>query len=125
MTAYTDSFPPPSAPLPNCMVSPLQCVLSAVILVSFKGLFLQVNDLAKLWSYSRLDAAVWLTTFFVSVMVDMDYGLLVGVVASALVLLLRAQQPPAFQLGHVPFTDLYLDLDRYQKVRLKSLRRNI
>ncbi|KAK8375447.1 hypothetical protein O3P69_008352 [Scylla paramamosain] len=92
------------------------CVLSAVILVSLKGLFLQVKDLAKLWSSSRLDAAIWLATFVVSVVVGLDYGLLAGLAASAVVLLLRSQRPPALHLGHVPFTDLYLDLDTYHKV---------
>lgn len=96
----------------------LQCVLACVILVSFKSLFLQVNDLIKLWSSSRLDAVVWLVTFVVCVVVDLDYGLLAGVLTSAVVLLLRSQRPPVLHLGHVPFTDLYLDLARYHKVKL-------
>ncbi|MPC17169.1 Solute carrier family 26 member 6 [Portunus trituberculatus] len=102
------SIGPLFSALPNC-------VLSAVILVSFRGLFLQVKDLAKLWSSSRLDAAIWLATFVVSVVVGLDYGLLAGLAASAVVLLLRAQRPPALHLGHVPFTDLYLDLKTYHK----------
>ncbi|XP_063863916.1 prestin-like [Scylla paramamosain] len=102
------SIGPLFSALPNC-------VLSAVILVSFKGLFLQVKDLAKLWSSSRLDAAIWLATFVVSVVVGLDYGLLAGLAASAVVLLLRSQRPPALHLGHVPFTDLYLDLNTYHK----------
>lgn len=52
-----------------------------------------------------------------SVVVDLDYGLLAGVVTSLVVLLLRAQRPPTASLGHVPSTDLYLDMDRYNKVR--------
>ncbi|MPC17171.1 Solute carrier family 26 member 6 [Portunus trituberculatus] len=91
------------------------CVLSAVILVSLKGLLLQVKDLTKLWSSSRLDTAIWLATFVVSLVVGLDYGLLAGLVASAVVLLLRAQRPLALHLGHVPFTDLYLDLKTYHK----------
>lgn len=93
-------------------------MLACVILVAFKSIFLQVKDFFKLWSSSRLDAAVWLATFVVCVVVGLDYGLLAGVLASAVVLLLRAQHPPALHLGHVPFTDLYLDLARYHKVRL-------
>lgn len=110
---------PSSGPLSDWTASsPRQCVLSSIVVVSFKSLFLQVKDLPKLWSSSRLDAAVWLVTFVVCVVVDLDYGLLAGVLTSAIVLLLRAQSPPALHLGHVPFTDLYLDLARYHKVRL-------
>ncbi|XP_045112525.1 prestin-like [Portunus trituberculatus] len=80
-----------------------------------QGLLLQVKDLTKLWSSSRLDTAIWLATFVVSLVVGLDYGLLAGLVASAVVLLLRAQRPLALHLGHVPFTDLYLDLKTYHK----------
>lgn len=106
--------------MPLRLVAPfltLQCVLSCIILVALKGLFMQVHDLPKLWASSRPDAAIWLVSCLVSIVVDLDYGLLAGVVTSLLVLLLRAQRPPTASLGHVPSTDLYLDLDRYHKVR--------
>ena len=121
-----DCMPFSVSPFSRCYLSRqllfsfLQCVLSAVILVSFKGLFLQVKDLAKLWSSSHLDGAIWLVTFVVSVVVGLDYGLLAGMTASAVVLLLRAQRPPALHLGYVPFTELYLDLDTYHKVTLSA-----
>ncbi|XP_050721947.1 sulfate anion transporter 1-like [Eriocheir sinensis] len=91
------------------------CVLSCIILVALKGLFLQVHDLFRLWSSSRPDAVIWLVSCLMSMVVDLDYGLLAGVVTSLMVLLLRAQRPPTANLGHVPSTDLYLDLDRYHK----------
>lgn len=85
--------------------------------MALKGLFMQVHDLPRLWSSSRLDASIWLVSCLMSVVVDLDYGLLAGVVTSLVVLLLRAQRPPTASLGHVPSTDLYLDMDKYNKVR--------
>lgn len=94
-------------------------------MVALKGLFLQVHDLSRLWSSSRPDAVIWLVSCIVSMVVDLDYGLLAGVVTSLLVLLFRAQKPTAASLGHVPSTDLYLDKDRYQKVRRKKTTLNV
>ncbi|XP_042227633.1 solute carrier family 26 member 6-like isoform X2 [Homarus americanus] len=90
------------------------CVLSTIIVVSLKGLFLQFHDLAALWATSKLDALIWVVTFSVSVIVDIDYGLMAGVGMSLLVLLARNQCPPTARLGHVPYTDVYLDLTKYQ-----------
>ncbi|KAK3870112.1 hypothetical protein Pcinc_024615 [Petrolisthes cinctipes] len=102
---------------------PNQCVLSSIIVVALKGLFLQVRDFKTLWWCSRLDALVWLTTFLTSVIVDIDYGLAVGVVVSVLVLVARSQAPPTARLGHVSNTDLYLDINKYHKaVELPGLR---
>lgn len=88
-------------------------MLASIIVVSLKGLFLQFYDLVTLWSVCRLDALIWLATFGVSVIVDIDYGLMVGVGVSMAVLLARSQCPPTAHLGHVPHTDLYLDLAKY------------
>ncbi|KAG7166010.1 Solute carrier family 26 member 6-like 2, partial [Homarus americanus] len=76
------------------------CVLSTIIVVSLKGLFLQFHDLAALWATSKLDALIWVVTFSVSVIVDIDYGLMAGVGMSLLVLLARNQCPPTARLGH-------------------------
>ncbi|XP_071514884.1 prestin-like isoform X2 [Panulirus ornatus] len=89
------------------------CVLASIIVVSLKALFLQLYDLVALWAVSRLDALIWLATFAVSVVVDIDYGLMVGVGVSLVVLLARSQRPPTARLGHIPHTDLYLDVAKY------------
>ncbi|XP_069160931.1 prestin-like [Procambarus clarkii] len=90
------------------------CVLSSIILVSLKGLFMQFQDLFTLWAVSHLDALIWAITFTVCVIVDIDYGLMAGMGGSLLVLLARSQRPPTARLGHVPHTDVYLDIAKYQ-----------
>ncbi|XP_066971274.1 prestin-like isoform X2 [Macrobrachium rosenbergii] len=99
------------------------CVLSSIIVVSLKGLFLQMKELKTLWALSRSDAFIWLATFGGSVILDIDYGLLVGVLASMLVLLLKSQRPTTACLGQIPNTDLYLDVSLYpQAVTLPGIR---
>ncbi|XP_042860860.1 prestin-like isoform X4 [Penaeus japonicus] len=89
------------------------CVLSSIIVVALKGMFLQVNDLRRVWAISRADASIWLVSFLAVVIIDIDYGLLIGVVISLFVLLYRGQAPSTAILGSVPNTDVYLDIKKY------------
>ncbi|XP_069160934.1 prestin-like isoform X2 [Procambarus clarkii] len=89
------------------------CVLSSIIVVALKGMFMQVKDLRRVWAVSRADALIWLASFLGVVIIDIDYGLLLGIVVSLLVLLGRSQQPKTALLGCVPNTDIYLDINKY------------
>lgn len=91
------------------------CVLSSIIVVALKGMFMQVDDLRKVWAVSRADALIWIMSFFCVVIIDIDYGLLIGIITSLLVLLGRSQHPRAARLGRVPNTDVYLDVNKYSE----------
>ncbi|XP_075984145.1 prestin-like [Anticarsia gemmatalis] len=91
-----------------------RCVLAAIVVVSLKGLFMQVKDLRRFWRLSKLDAAVWLVTFVITLAVNVDLGLLAGIMASIATLFYRAQTPYTCLLGRVMDTDLYLDVKRYR-----------
>lgn len=93
-------------------------------MVALKGMFLQVSDLQRVWKISRVDATIWISTFLGVVIIDIDYGLLLGVVVSLLVLLSRSQKPRTACLGHVPNTDLYLDVSKYHAVSIQSTKRH-
>ncbi|XP_052757673.1 prestin isoform X2 [Galleria mellonella] len=91
-----------------------RCVLAGIIVVSLKGMFVQVKELPKFWKLSKLDAVVWLVTFLVTVLVNIDIGLGAGLAASVGALFCRAQKPYTCLLGRVLNTDLYLDIKRYR-----------
>ncbi|XP_041972434.1 prestin isoform X2 [Aricia agestis] len=91
-----------------------RAVLASIIVVSLKGMFMQVKDLKKFWRLSQLDACVWLVTFLVTVLVNIDIGLGAGLVASVGALFARSQRPYTCLLGRVLDTDLYLDIKRYR-----------
>lgn len=59
---------------------------------------------------------LWLVSFSVTVLVDIDYGLGCGLLFSLLVLFKRYFDPVVAKLGWVPNTDIYLELDNYQSV---------
>lgn len=90
------------------------CVLASIILVALKGMFMQVYDFLKMWKQSKPDALLWVVSFLVTVLVDIDYGLGTGVLISLLLLLKRNNQPTVTRLGWIPKTDIYVDIDTYQ-----------
>ncbi|KAL6264121.1 hypothetical protein P5V15_004199 [Pogonomyrmex californicus] len=91
-----------------------RCVLASIIVVALKGMFQQVNQLIKFWKLSKADAIIWVVTFFIVTLINIDIGLLAGLLVSLFIILLQAIRPYTCLLGHIPHTDLYLDLGRYK-----------
>ncbi|GFR90206.1 sulfate transporter-like, partial [Elysia marginata] len=58
--------------------------------------------------------AVWLITFSATALLDVDLGLLVGVVFALLTVIIRSQRPYSCILGQVPGTDIYKDISVYK-----------
>lgn len=96
-------------------LDPFQCVLSALIVIAVKPLIVQVKDFPKFWCKSKIDAAIWFATCFFVVIVAIDIGLLIGVSLSVLGLMYNSLKPHVCVLGHVPETNLYLDVDKFER----------
>ncbi|XP_074100909.1 LOW QUALITY PROTEIN: prestin [Cotesia typhae] len=98
------------------LLEPLpRCVLASIIVVALKGMFLQVKDLIKFFKLSASDAAVWIATFLTVIILDVEYGLLVGAIFCLLKLIMLSMKPYTCKLAVVPGTELYLDTNRYHK----------
>jgi len=113
-----------------------QAVLASIIVVALRSVLLQVLDLPAFWRLSKTDGMLWLCVFFSVVLIDIDYGLLIGFTLSAAKVFLQVcliqkysnwkyltaisnfQGLKAYTclLGNVPHTDLYLDIKRYKAV---------
>ncbi|XP_058834299.1 solute carrier family 26 member 10-like [Topomyia yanbarensis] len=91
-----------------------RCVLAGIIVVSLKGLLMQVTQFVAFWRLSCVDAAVWMVTFLTVVLVAIDLGLLVGILLSVCCIFFRGMKPYTCLLQNVPQTDLYLDVNRYK-----------
>jgi len=88
-------------------------VLAGVIIVTLKGLFMQIRDLRELLKTSPLDAVVWATCFLATVLIDFKVGLGFGVIASVAVLIYRGHCPHYCILGLLPGTEFYADASQY------------
>lgn len=78
-----------------------KCVLAAIVLVNLRSVMLKFLTVPDLWRKSRVDALVWIVTCAAVVILDADIGLLVGVVASLLFVLIRTQITTVNVLGQL------------------------
>jgi solute carrier family 26, other len=95
----------------------LQSVLASIIMFALRKILLQVLDLPRFWRHSRLDGIVWVIVFLSVVLIDIDYGLLIGVLLSVGAIFLQGLKAYTCLLGNVPSTDLYLDINRYRAAK--------
>lgn len=92
-----------------------QTALAAIIMVNLLGMFKQVRDIPSLWRTSKIELAIWLVAFVASVLLGLDYGLLVAIPFAILTVIYRTQSPKTSILGHVPHTGLYCDVADYEE----------
>ncbi|XP_054480866.1 prestin [Anoplopoma fimbria] len=92
-----------------------QTALAAIIMVNLLGMFKQFRDIPALWRTSKIELAIWLVAFVASVLLGLDYGLLVALAFAILTVIYRTQSPKSAVLGHVPGTGLYCDVDEYEE----------
>jgi sulfate permease, SulP family len=91
-----------------------QPVLAAIVLVAVTGLF-NIAALKKMWRFNRGEFAVAITALLGVLGSGLLMGVLIGAVLSIVLLLHRAMQPPATELGRVPGTDYFADRIRHPK----------
>jgi sulfate permease, SulP family len=89
-----------------------QPVLAAIVLMAVTGLF-KVSELRRLWRFGRAEFAVALASLLGVLGSGLLRGVLIGVVISLLLLLRRASRPRTTELGRVPGTDYFADLQRH------------
>ncbi|KAM7366852.1 hypothetical protein PAMP_014794 [Pampus punctatissimus] len=92
-----------------------QTALAAIIMVNLLGMFKQFRDMPTLWRTSKIELAIWLVAFTASVLLGLDYGLLVAITFAILTVIYRTQSPKNAILGYVPGTGLYCDVDEYEE----------
>ncbi|ESO89479.1 hypothetical protein LOTGIDRAFT_192974, partial [Lottia gigantea] len=91
------------------------CVLSAIIIVALRSLFLQLLDLPKLFAVSPFDVAIWLVTFLCVVVLHVDYGLGIGIVFSFFTVVIRTQMASAKVLEKVSDVEVLQTSSTYEK----------
>jgi len=69
------------------------CVLAAIILSSVTGIIKKVSDVHTFWTRSTIDGLVWVITFLSTIFLDVDLGLIIGVVFNLGIVIVRANVP--------------------------------
>lgn len=98
------------APTLRCLPN---ATLAAIVVLAFKSIIKQVNQVPELWKLKRTDCAVWLCTFLGILLLGVTSGMVVGVASSLLVMLKADSRPPHAVLGRLGDTDVFRNLLRY------------
>ncbi|XP_071124796.1 chloride anion exchanger-like isoform X2 [Mytilus edulis] len=93
-----------------------QCVLSAVIIINLRTMFIQILEVPSLWRTSKYDFVIWMVTFLTSSILDVDIGIASSLIFSLLTVSLRTQSPSSYTLGFVGKTNQLKSVDRYDPV---------
>lgn len=94
-------------------------VLAAIIIVAVFRL-VNVKDAHFLWKANNLDFWLLIATFLSTLILGIEYGILVGVGLSLVVLIYRTSRPHVAELGKVPSSDFYRNKNRFNEVLLEE-----
>ncbi|KAG5684088.1 hypothetical protein PVAND_013337 [Polypedilum vanderplanki] len=93
-----------------------RATLAGIIIVALKGLLMQVKDLKRFLKEGILESAEWIGTFLTVVIIDIDVGLLAGVIISILALYIKGLKSYSSMLGQVPNTNIYVPIKTHRFV---------
>lgn len=90
-------------------------VLASIIVVAVFNL-IQVKEAKRLWKINKLDFWLMIATFISTLILNVEYGILVGVALSLIVLIFRTSRPYVVELGKVPNSNFYRNKKRFNNV---------
>lgn len=89
-----------------------KATLSAIIVTAVINL-LDFAEPVRLWRIKRVDLALLLLTFVLTLSVGIQWGILLGLLASLLLFLVQTTRPHVALLGKIPGTTAYLNCERH------------
>lgn len=92
-------------------------VLAAIIIVAVFGL-VNIKEAIFLWKANNLDFWLLVITFFSTLFFGIEYGIMIGVGLSLIILIFRTSRPYVAELGKVPDSDFYRNRERFTEVIL-------
>lgn len=99
---------------------PMSALAAIIIVAGFSLIDLQ--EIRNLFKARRRDGYIALFTALSILFIGIQEGILLGIGASVIIVLFRISRPNVAELGHVPGTRLFRDLERFeQAVRLKDI----
>ncbi|CAH8592008.1 unnamed protein product [Schistosoma turkestanicum] len=84
------------------------CILSAIIVVALKSLLTRPRKLPYLWTTYKPDFFLFIVTFLGTIILDVTYGLLVGLLSCLIVLTERQRSVKLLELHNISGTELYV-----------------
>lgn len=96
--------------------------LASIIVVALKSMFLLIFRMTEMWPLSKMDAMIWIVTALGVVLIDVSYGLILGVLFGICVLIYKGQHPKMMRMGQVPNSDVYVESSFHERaVELENI----
>lgn len=92
-----------------------KAILASVIMVAVFGL-IDVKEAQHLWSANRSDFWMLIITFVATLGLGIEQGIGIGVILSLAMIIFRTSRPHMAELGRVPDTPYYRNVDRFETV---------
>jgi sulfate permease, SulP family len=92
-----------------------RATLSAIVIVAVAGL-LEATTFRRVWSYRPADAFTLIATFAAVLVLGVELGIVVGILASVALYLWRTSRPSIVELGRVTGTSIYRNVARNETV---------
>lgn len=94
-------------------------ILAAIIIVAVFGL-INFKEAVFLWKANNLDFWLLIVTFLSTLILGIEYGIIVGVSLSLIILIFRTSRPYVTELGKVPDSNFYRNKNRYEEVIIQK-----
>ncbi|MCB0686257.1 MAG: solute carrier family 26 protein [Saprospiraceae bacterium] len=94
-------------------------ILAAVIIVAVIGL-IDVKEAIHLWHTHRIDFWMLIATFVATLVLGIEKGILIGVTLSLVMVIFQSSYPHHAELGQVPGSDFYRNVDRFPGVLVRD-----
>ncbi len=91
-------------------------LLSSIILLSVTGL-IDIKEIRYLFHAKRRDASIAAITFFGVLLIGIQEGMIMGISASALAILIKLGKPTVAELGLLPGTRDFRNVERFEEAK--------
>ena len=92
-----------------------KAILAAIILVAVFGL-IDFKEAKHLWATDKTDFAMFMATFVATLALGVEEGIGIGVLLSLGMVIYRVSYPHIAQMGQIPNTNLYRNVERYENL---------
>ena len=96
-----------------------KAILASVIMVAVFGL-INFKEAQHLWNSDRGDFWMLIITFLATLGLGIEQGIGIGVLLSLAMIIFRTSRPHMAELGRVPGTSFYRNVDRFETVETRA-----
>ncbi|WP_227937429.1 SulP family inorganic anion transporter [Alkalihalobacillus deserti] len=87
-------------------------VLAAIIIIAVYKL-IDIKELKHLFKVKPFEGWVWVTTFFVTLFVGIQWGIIIGAIFTLLLIIKKSTQPNIVEVGYLNKKNVFRDITRF------------